>query len=246
MTLDLSGNGPLTGRLNMVGSPLPTPQVFDSGWQGQLAPAAATPAGHGGTVARRVLGLDQSAEKKVASQIIDAPQSDERNLLFAEWESVNRRVREFLTGLHNKQIAELRSELEEVLVRGREALDEWKMCIAEANAARADVNNHLESLSRARVLLKTTRAERPNEEEWPRKDELDEHKEREARADAKADRAAHRHSELQEKLDTAQARARTARTKLQELRAQREQLKAQIEGRPYKGPYGLVTPGSGI
>lgn len=252
------GEGPLTSRLfketpplgngfvqreeNRATALLPDAKVpFDSGWArptsgvaGEAAPAATQ------------LGLPTGATRLVAQQLADAPESEERNQLCIEWHELNLRVSKFLTEAREQRIAGLRNELDHVLLQGRAALETWRQCQVDVRTAQGRLNAQLEGVGKARVEFLTAEGERPRPEEWPTEAELVKYHERLDRALEKANRAEKHQLELQRTVDEAEAHARTARANLDAMAERRDQLQAKIEGRSYKGPFGLVVPAANL
>ncbi|HEY3706039.1 MAG TPA: hypothetical protein VGL22_13325 [Terracidiphilus sp.] len=179
-------------------------------------------------------------------QLASAPNSDARNLLAVEWAEVNRRVREFLTEARAQRLSELQANLQDVLAGGRAALDKWKDCDTEARTAQGRLNAYFDTLGRARVELMQVEGERPDREQWPTAEELAEYDQRLSRAQDRARRAERHHSDLTDVFARAEAAATNAARALEALREQRDQLQAQIDGKPYRGPFGLTVPAGGV
>lgn len=255
-------NGPMTGRILPGDRPLIdrvthadygggfTPQEpavpFDSGWRAPEPASTSSLFGNGKGAAPLQMGLAADAEGHVARQLAATPESSERNLLSAEWAEVNRRVREFLVAAREQRVADLRARLEDVLAQGRVALDRWKQCDTEERDAQSRINAHLDPLSKARLALRQVEAERPNADEWPTAEELKRYADRLSRAQEKANRAERHHLKLAEDVARAKARAQSAQASLQALRDQRDDLQAKIDGRPSRGPFGLIVPGGEV
>lgn len=162
--------------------------------------------------------------------------------LYLEWDEMRQRIEAFLRKHREQDLSMLRAQLEETRAAGRAAKEELESLNGELRTLEGTFNRLEEDASKARLALKQAQAARPNDDAWPTHEEMLEWEQETKRLGAEADRRNEKVNELQKLLNAKHAEVRDCQQRLRGLRARRDDLKAQLEGKPPKGPLGLVGP----
>ena len=184
----------------------------------------------------------KALESALLGALLHEPKSDERQEILQDFVDSVARIREFLHSRRETRLAEWRTKLDEVRKEGRVALDRWRRLCTECSSIRGFINAQIELCGKANVELLEAEARRPHPEDWPSEREIEEAETRIANARAKAERASETLSALRDELNAKENESEASQRRLHSLRAERDNLKALIAGKPTTGPFGLRVP----
>ena len=180
----------------------------------------------------------------VRQALIDVEKaSPERDELLAQVIALGDRVEHFFGSLKAERRGSLETQLAECQQQGRRALDELQAARAKANQLQGRWNAQEESASKARASLLSARQSKPAAESWPTNAEIAAWRLRVSEAESDAERWRVAQSEMQREIDIANGEVATLSRRLHALTAKRQDIEAELAGKPRRGPFGLeITP----
>lgn len=168
--------------------------------------------------------------------------SQERDALLSDVIGIGDRIEALLSATKEQRRAHLSEQLTQVIAAGRACLVELNQARAEVSRLQALWNGQESSASAARAKLQALRNTRPNDDQWPTEAEIASWKNAVTVSEAEVERWRTSQNELMTQLEAANGKARGIARRLAELRGRREDLRAELAGKPRRGPHGLEIP----
>ncbi|MGH9771766.1 MAG: hypothetical protein ACRD4Q_08730, partial [Candidatus Acidiferrales bacterium] len=140
------------------------------------------------------------------------------------------------------RLEDLKTEHAQVYVKCREALDDFRRFREEHHRLENKMHSIEEQMSGRRGRLNEALGSRMSEAEYPLAHEVQEYERRVKEAREALREPEKAQSDLLGEINAKAAEMREALDRLKKLRTEQESLRAQIEGRPTPGPFGLQQP----
>ena len=235
-------DGPLTGRISPFGGTPRFSQIIPDGPAPLPTLDNPDPVGHLLDVPKPQSIKD--ALGALTKMLLGADDSLQRDDLLREWTALAGRIEAHLTHAKEKHNAGLRQQVAELTPQCRASFDRLRALRTERGGLDSRMHVQQEQLGQARVKLTVAINNKPEDDTFPTDEEIADWRGRVARAQTAVDRETERWAQLQERIDKNEAERRAASGRLTELKQRREDCKAELEGRPRRGPFGLQIPGA--
>lgn len=178
----------------------------------------------------------------ITNMLLSTEASEERNALVLELDELAKRMKAFLETANAKRRAELRKQVTELTAQCRASLERLNALRLERGELESRVHALEERIGTANRRLRVAMRSKPDDDTFPTEAELAQWNANVEKARAAVERESEPQAALQERIDRNDAERRAVGKQLTELKQRRENCRAELEGRPRKGPFGLRVP----
>lgn len=186
---------------------------------------------------------EPSLRERLVAAIFEGGQDDRTGApLLLELDALEKKIQAYLRGRDEENKLDLRAELAGINARGKAAVQEVRAAVEALNIARGSYNAHLEEVTKSRKSLAAVKAATPNEDDFFDEEEISEHREKLADAQARHDAVMAQSKRLDAAVKKASADARRAEQELAAIKARRAELRSMLDGGKRRSPIASLGP----